>query len=174
MYTPDLGTWCISALLDNGMYKITSFCWSMKRGWLMFCFVHSGSDFRTAVFQGMVLQSVLLTVRYVWLLEYTLPDHKDIICKGTWVVLCDCFVFVPISSFLHLIFIFGSFSQLSKFYLVFLATVVLIYILFWSIARLTLQQAAMSSCLKNFSRANEYSIGLTQKVTWNNVLLSSI
>lgn len=35
-------------------------------------------------------------------LECMLPDHKDIICKGTQAVLCDCSVLVSISSFLHL------------------------------------------------------------------------
>ena len=80
--------------------KSPLFAGSWNWGWLMFCLVHDGSNFITAVFQGMVLQSVLLTLKYVWLCS----DHKDIVCKGTQVVLCDCSVLAPVSSFLHLIF----------------------------------------------------------------------
>lgn len=89
----------------------------------MVCFVHDGSNFITAVFQRMVLQSVLLSLKYVWLcLKHMLSDHEDIICEGTR-VLCDCSVLVPISSFLCQLFFFFSFSLFSKLSPVFLATV---------------------------------------------------
>lgn len=56
---------CVITLLVNGVYKITSFCWSLYLGVAFDLFYQDDTHFGTAVFQGTLPQSVLLMFKYV-------------------------------------------------------------------------------------------------------------
>lgn len=82
------------------------------------------------------------------LLKHSLSCHIGTVYKAIQVILSDRSVLIPIPSFLQLNFLWFllAFKALS----VVLATVLSISIFFRSIAKLTLQQAAMWCCLKDF------------------------